>query len=43
VAVVGGLWFLFLLLREIRAWWQPRPLTSHAAHAANSGLEPSLP
>jgi hypothetical protein len=24
VAVAGGLWFLFLMLREIRAWWQPR-------------------
>ena len=24
VAVAGGLWFLFLILREIRAWWQPR-------------------
>jgi heme/copper-type cytochrome/quinol oxidase subunit 1 len=23
VAVAGGLWFLFLVLREIRAWWRP--------------------
>jgi heme/copper-type cytochrome/quinol oxidase subunit 1 len=24
VAVAGGLWFLFLVLREIRAWWRPQ-------------------
>ena len=31
VAVAGGLWFLFLLLREIRGWWPrgPRPSFSH--------------
>ena len=23
VAVAGGLWFLFLVLREIRGWWRP--------------------
>jgi len=23
VAVAGGLWFLFLVLRELRGWWQP--------------------
>jgi cytochrome c oxidase subunit 1 len=26
VAVAGGLWFLFLVLREIRAWWRPHAM-----------------
>ena len=33
VAVAGGLWFLFLVLREIRAWWRP-----HASRPANLSL-----
>jgi len=24
VAVAGGLWFLFMILREMRRWWSPR-------------------
>jgi cytochrome c oxidase subunit I len=31
VAVAGGLWFLFLILRELRAWWRPA-----AARPANA-------
>jgi hypothetical protein len=27
VAVAGGLWFLFLLLREIRRWWASAALS----------------
>lgn len=34
VAVAGGLWFLFLVLREMRGWRTPRP----AAAAMNSVL-----
>ncbi len=36
VAVAGGLWFLFLVLRELRGWWRPAP----AAAVLSS---PSLP
>lgn len=43
VAVVGGLWFLFLLLREIRGWWRPRTLTFGSALSATSASVPSLP
>jgi hypothetical protein len=25
VAVAGGLWFLFLVLREMRGWWSAQP------------------
>lgn len=27
-AAAGGLWFLFLVLREIRGWWRARPATT---------------
>ena len=33
VAVAGGLWFLFLVLREIRRWW-----TRAAAPQANASF-----
>lgn len=35
VAVVAGLWFLFLVLRELRGWWRPVPPAA--------ALSPSLP
>ncbi len=41
VAVVGGLWFLFLLLREIRGWWRPR--ADRPALASPSAPELTLP
>lgn len=35
VAVAGGLWFLFLILREIRGWWRPvAGATRRAPHFA---------
>jgi heme/copper-type cytochrome/quinol oxidase subunit 1 len=41
IAVIGGLWFLFLMLREIRRWWQPRP--SSVAPIPAAPLELTLP